>query len=146
MSDKHQPEVYSADVQEMMEKIPGWIIRWGLTLFFSIFIILIAGSFFFRSADIVSAPIIITTINPPATLMSKVGGKIENILVKESAITQPDELIAIIENPANTQDVLQLNENIKMLSGKTDWDNVVQSNVFTQNFVLGEIQDRKSVV
>lgn len=54
---------------------PTWILRWGITIFFVFLLLVISVSGFIRYPDIVPATVEITTINPPANLISKVNGK-----------------------------------------------------------------------
>lgn len=57
-------ELRSEEVQEVMNHIPSWILRWGITVLFSIVIILLMGSFLFRYPDIIEAEVTISTQNP----------------------------------------------------------------------------------
>ena len=39
--------IYSDEVQEIMGRIPGWVVRWGISVIFSIFVILLGVAYFF---------------------------------------------------------------------------------------------------
>ena len=41
--------IYSDEVQEIMGRIPGWVVRWGLSVIFSIFIVLLGVTYFFKA-------------------------------------------------------------------------------------------------
>lgn len=101
-------ELRSEEVQEILTRVPHWMIRWG-----SIVILLILLSLFFVSwlvkyPDVISTEIIITTNIPPEKLVAKTSGKIEAILVNDKAIVLEDTPMAIIQNAANYRDVFLL--------------------------------------
>lgn len=108
MSDNKAIELRSEEVQEILTRVPHWMIRWG-----SIVILLILCSLFFVSwmlkyPDIISTPIVITTNIPPEKLVAKMPGKIEAILVKDRANISKNTPLAIIENSANYKDIFLL--------------------------------------
>jgi hypothetical protein len=43
-----QIEIRSREMQEVMGKVPGWIVRYGISLFFIVIVILLVGSYFFK--------------------------------------------------------------------------------------------------
>jgi uncharacterized membrane protein len=64
-------EAYSEEVQEIMGHVPGWIVRWGITVFFLIFMMIVIGSYFFKYPLVVSTQFVLTTINPPVPIICK---------------------------------------------------------------------------
>src|SRR5210317_163546 len=98
MSKKHNIEIHNEEVREVMKEIPGSIIRWGLTIIFLIFASIIIGSYFFQFKEIVSAPLVITTSNPPAPIISKASGRIRHWFVSDGQIVETEDNIALIKN------------------------------------------------
>ena len=41
-------QTHSEEVQDIMSHIPNSVIRWGLTVIFLVFALLVIGSYFFR--------------------------------------------------------------------------------------------------
>jgi len=72
-------EAHSEEVQDIMSFIPNHVIRWGLTVIFILFAMLVVGSYYFKSPEIIRAPMILTTKNPPVSLISKSTGKIDRL-------------------------------------------------------------------
>jgi len=140
MAKRRTEESYSEAVRELMGHIPGWLIRWGLGLFFVIILILVTGSFFFHSKDVVDAPVVLTTINPPANLKSKSSGKIDSIFVYDGELVQQGSIVAIIENQASSNDVIRLRDSIEMFRPDHGWDELFDNSLFAENLDLGEIQ------
>jgi multidrug resistance efflux pump len=101
-------ELRSEEVQEILTRVPHWMIRWG-----SVVVLLIVLSLFFVSwlvkyPDVITTQIVITTNTPPEKLVAKVSGKIEAILVKDKATVYENTPLAVIENSANYKDVFLL--------------------------------------
>ena len=102
------PELRSEEVQEIMGQIPPWILRHGITMLFIIIMVLFAGSWFYKYPDIIEAPLVVTSFNPPVQVNARVNGKITQLLVTDKQQVSASDYLAVIENPANTPDVSQL--------------------------------------
>src|SRR5690606_24432047 len=71
-------------------------------------IILMALSWLIKYPDIITAPITITTQIPPEKLVAKNSGRIEKIFVKDRSVVSKNTPLAVIENPADYNDVFLL--------------------------------------
>jgi multidrug resistance efflux pump len=103
-------ELRSEEVQEILTRVPHWLIRFGSLLVLVILLMLFFVSWLIKYPDIVSTQIIITTSIPPQKLVAKTSGKIEAILIKDKTTITRNTPIAIIENTANYKDVFELKE------------------------------------
>ena len=108
MPDNTEIELRSEEVQEILTRVPHWMIRWG-----SVVVLLIVLSLFFVSwlvkyPDVITTQIVITTNTPPEKLVAKMSGKIEAILVVDKAAVYKNSPLAVIENSANYKDVFLL--------------------------------------
>jgi multidrug resistance efflux pump len=101
-------ELRSEEVQDILTKVPHWMIRWGTVLIFVILFMLFFVSWFVKYPDVVKAEIVITTNIPPEKIVSKSSGRIEAILVKDKTKVFKNSALAIIENTANYRDVFLL--------------------------------------
>lgn len=139
MPKKHNIEIYNEEVREIMKEIPGSLIRWGLTVIFLIFVSIVAGSYFFTFKEIISAPLVITTTNPPAPLISKTSGRIARWFVSDGQIVNRDDNVALIENTASLDDIFRLEDILNEL------DSSGTSGIMTfellENLLLGELQE-----
>ena len=77
-------ELRSEEVQDILGRVPSWIVRWGTIVILVIVGILLAGGWLFRYPDIKSAGIEVTTEHPPYTLMARSTGKIEKLFVTDT--------------------------------------------------------------
>jgi len=118
MEEENKIELRSTEVQEILSRPPKWMVRWGITIIFLVILIVIVGSWFFKYPDIISAKIVLTTENPPAPIVAKASGKIQNLFVKEQQYVEKDQVLAIIENPAEYKDVLYIKEKLELFGEK----------------------------
>lgn len=100
--------LYSEEAQDILGKLPSWIVRWGMTLIFVIFFGIILGCCFIKYPQVVTAPVSITTINPPADLVAKSTGRIDTLFFKEGDLLRENDVVAIIYNTANYADIQQV--------------------------------------
>lgn len=130
----------SEEITEIMGIPPKWIIRWGITIIFIVIAGVFIGSAFFQYPDIVTAPVVITSENPPSIIISKVTGRITDILFAESSMVKRGDTIAVIENPAKLKDVESLSRIIQGFNpqGK-DSDSLIESK-HLDKLTLGDIQ------
>ncbi|TXD49769.1 HlyD family secretion protein [Polaribacter sp. IC073] len=101
-------ELRSEEVQEILTKVPNWMIRWGNTLFLLLIVMLLALSWFVKYPDIITSEAIITTKIPPEKEYASITGKIDTIFVKDGEKSYKNQALAIIENTANYTDVFFL--------------------------------------
>jgi len=134
-------DIRSDEITEILGTPPKWIVRWGISVVFIVVTVIIVGSAFFRYPDIVTAQAIITTENPPSTVIAKSNGKPAVILKKEGIMVQKGDTLGVIENAANHNDVFILGQLVAILqsSSTQQCDSILQE-FNQQNRVLGEIQ------
>lgn len=101
-------ELRSEEVQEIMNGIPPWILRWGISLLLSIVLLLLIGSWFFKYPDVIKADITVTSQEPPASVIARSTGKIDQIFVENGNKVISGEPLGVVQNPANTSDMLLL--------------------------------------
>ena len=101
-------ELRSEEFQEVLSNIPPWILRWGITVLASIIVILLVGSAFFKYPDVLSSQVVLTGSTPPAVIVAKVSGKLKELYVTDNQEVKTGDYLAVIENPAKTEDVLNL--------------------------------------
>jgi multidrug resistance efflux pump len=108
MPDEKEIELRSEEVQEILTRVPHWMIRWGSVVVLIILVSLFFVSWLIKYPDIVTTQIVITTNIPPEKLIAKVPGKIEAIMVNDKTTVSKNTPLAVIENSANYKDVFLL--------------------------------------
>jgi multidrug resistance efflux pump len=101
-------ELRSEDLQEVLKKVPHWMIRWGNVLFLSLILLVLIISWFVKYPDIILSEVIVTTQIPPQKEYAKLTGKITAILVKDNQIVKKNQLLAVLESTANYKDMYTL--------------------------------------
>jgi multidrug resistance efflux pump len=110
MEEKPNNIIYSDSVSEIMGHPPGKILKWGNAIILIVFSIFILFLWLIKYPDIIPAPIEITTLNPPVTLVSKLTGRIKNLYVKDKDRTNSGQLIAVMETAASIEDMNKLKQ------------------------------------
>ncbi|UGS21805.1 HlyD family secretion protein [Flavobacterium cyclinae] len=108
MPNHNEIELRSEEVQDILTKIPHWIIRWGSLVVLIILLFLFLVSWMVKYPDIITTEITITTQIPPEKLVAKTSGKIQAILISDKAKVNENTPLAVIENAANYKDVFLL--------------------------------------
>lgn len=103
-------ELRSEEVQEVMNKVPPAILRYGIGLMTVIVLVLLIGSALFHYPEKIEAELTLTTKNPPVYIKSRQGGRIENLYIKNGAQVKRGDVLAVIENTAKTEDMLRLRQ------------------------------------
>lgn len=134
-------ELRSHEVQEIMGYIPHWIIRWGISVLFMVIILVLAGSYFFKYPDIIASTVVLTTENPPVSLMARTSGKIEALFVQDNQKVNKEDHIAILENATNYKDLFELHAELEKLKDfLNSMDSPLPQLEFRQDYSLGELQ------
>ena len=101
-------ELRSEELQEVLGRVPPWILRWGITLLAAIAVLLVAGSIVFKYPDVITARATLTGAVPPAAIVAKAGGRIDSLCVCDRQQVAAGEFLAVIDNPAAVEDVMRL--------------------------------------
>lgn len=130
-------ELRSEEVQEILTKPPQWLIRWGISLIFVFTLIIISLSFLIRYPDLVTAKVLVTTIQPIEKVNARYTGQIDQIFVKDQEHVVRDQILGVLRNTANYKDVL-------FLKSVIDTFNIHREAKFfpfdkTSKLVLGEV-------
>ena len=119
----NQERQYNEETSEILGKVPSWIVRWGLAVIFVIFMGLILGSYLMKYPQILTAPIVLTTANPPADLLTKSSGRIDTIFVNDGHTTSMDQVVAMLQNSAVFEDVIKVRDMVGSfeVDGDNEW-------------------------
>jgi hypothetical protein len=145
-------------VQELICNKPGFLIRWGVTIFLFILIGIITATWFIQYPDVVTAKAKLISLNAPKAIISKSDGQLIMLFPKEGDAIKKDAVIGYMESIANPQTVLQLsaildsfqnaikknnNESVfdffetKLIASRSELGELQQSHqAFVQSFVL----------
>lgn len=131
----------SEELNELLGKMPGWVVRWGSVMVFFIFIIIVTASFVIKYPDSLSGTITITCDQPPVNLVARTNGRI-NLFSKDGAGVNEGDFIAVIENTTSEKEVTELRQNMELYERISDNPmSLIGEKIDLPNSVnLGEIQ------
>lgn len=142
MPNEKEIELRSEEVQEILTRIPNWMIQWGTSVVSGVIVLLLFSTWFIQYPDIIVAPIVITTNIPPEKMLARTSGKIEVILVQDKAVVSENTPLAIIHNTADYQEVLSLSQTLdSLIKGKGAVENISFKKIISKfkSANLGEI-------
>lgn len=137
-------ELQRNEVEDMLGRVPGWITRNGMILFVILLALLLFGSWVFRYPDIKRARIVVTSVNPPADLKARTSGKIVRLFVVNNEQVSNGDVLAMMENPAAYDDVVQLKNSLVFLDS-ISIEEITDDLSELKNVKLGTIQSHYSV-
>ncbi|WP_298903694.1 HlyD family efflux transporter periplasmic adaptor subunit [uncultured Psychroserpens sp.] len=105
-------ELRSEQIQELLSAVPNWMIRYGNILILGLIIMLLMLSWFIKYPDVISSEAQITTKLPPQKKYALVTGKLDSILVNDSASVKKGMILSVIENTANFEHIQLLKSTI----------------------------------
>lgn len=138
MKEGKEIELRSEEVQEVMGQIPAWIVRWGITLLFIVVLALLVGSYFFKYPDVITTEMTLTSRHPVAQIVARTSGKISKLYVTDGEKVKTGALLAIVQNPASTEDAYRLKD--ILLEHQAEPDRLSELLSGKAEFVLGEMQ------
>lgn len=131
-------ELRSEEVQEIMGTPPAWIVRWGITIILLVVFVLLTGSFFYKYPDLIDARVTILSENPPVQVVARADGKLVNIFIADKQRVSANQLLGIIENPANFDDVYQLAEELDSIKNYFEQPILFNNLAFVKEYSLGQ--------
>ncbi len=104
------------EVDQILARPPGWLLQWGISIVFLAVLIFGVLAWLIKYPDEIAARVYILSESPPIRVMARANGKLANLFIENDDRVSKDELIGVIESPANFEDVLLLSEELENLS------------------------------
>ena len=121
MEDKRQEiELRSEEFNEVLSTVPAWIIRWGITMTACVVLMLLVGSAVFKYPEIISSTVTLTGTTPVSAVVARSSGKLQELYVENNQKVKANALLAVIENPAKTEDIIRLKELLQQAESNLD--------------------------
>lgn len=141
MEEEHdiELELKTEEVNELLTAVPSWIVRWGVSIIFALMVLVLVFSFFIKYPDTLPASVTITTTNPPITLVAKTSGKIIRLPVKNNQIVRKNDVLMVIENPANYKHVLAVSALLDTFQTNLKLKRPIPEMVLYDSLQLGDV-------
>jgi len=130
---------HSEPVQEIMGTIPSWITRWGVTIIFSILVLILVGCCVIRYPETVVGKVELVSSNPPADLVARQSGLIDSLFVRNGYRVGTGGMVAVITSSAVLDNVLEVEAFLKS-GGCRSIETAIESEIFTHDLQLGVMQ------
>jgi multidrug efflux pump subunit AcrA (membrane-fusion protein) len=138
-------QIRSEEIQDIMERSPGWMMRCGITLFFAFICLLLAMSWFIQYPDVIQTSITITSQNPPVNLVAQSSGKVNRLFVRDKEKVDSNQILALIENPADFIQIQSLERELGSITATLQKKELSSLKSTLPVYQLGEVQGAYSV-
>jgi len=136
LTDTYLAEIRSEEVQEIVNRVPSWIVRWGTMLIFIVFLVALFISWFVKYPDVLKAEALITTTPVPVNLVARVAGRLK-LLKGDKETVKEGDIIACIDGNVSLNDL----QNLESILGN---DLMEIKPASFQKLNVGEIQNSLS--
>lgn len=136
---KQRTYFHSDEADDILGKMPPWIIRRGIGVIFLVFLGILAGCYFIRYPQLVKAPIVITTLEPPADLVFPAAGRIGTLFAGDGDTVSAGAPVALLCDAADYRAVCEVESLLRRDSAK----GTVSPDGYGwtgREYVLGELQ------
>ncbi|KFF27659.1 HlyD family secretion protein [Chryseobacterium vrystaatense] len=130
-------ELRSESVQDILTQPPHWMIRWGNSVILIILLLILVMSYIIKYPEFVSAPVMVTSQNPPEKIEARMSSKIEKIFIKDHQEVKKNDVLMVMQSTANYKDVLELKKLVDSSSPQQLRNFPIAQ---TSRFKLGELQ------
>lgn len=125
-------------IEEIVGREPSWIVNSGITLISIIFLALLILTWFIRYPDTIRSQIVITTLQPPVEIVSKVSGQILQLYVGNNEKVNKGQALFLLDSSVEYQDLVSLEAELSTLKIALDSSSPIVEEL--NNYRLGELQ------
>lgn len=140
---RHITTEHSEEAQQILGRIPSWIVRWGVTVIFAVFALILIGCCIIKYPERVTATVTITTGNSPVDVVAGGGGNLERILVSSGDSVSAGGILGVIRSSARWEDVLEVERRLKETAGMPP-DSLASQDWVYADWGMGDIQSEWS--
>lgn len=139
MPQDRENNYHSEEAQEILGHIPPWTIRWGITVIFSIFAIIILGCCVIKYPERVNGTVVIRTLNAPVDVVFRSGGNLEIISVSNGDVVKKNDILGVINTGADYKDILSADSCLLDFARHQLADAVYNDSIYG-NYQMGNLQ------
>ncbi len=139
-------ELHSEEIKDIIGRSPSWVIFRGNVCIAIIILLLLISAWVIKYPDIISAPVIISSYDPPIKIIAQSNGKILHFYANDGDHVGINKIVAVVDNPANTNDILELKNLVESIDTTIDIGNKIREIKLPQVVQLGEMQSDYAVL
>jgi len=95
-------ERHTEDIQEIITKVPSWILRWGIMVFFGILLMIVAISAFVRYPDTVKGVLKLQSTGISVPVVATAPGVLSKVFVKQGTAVKRGQPLAEVQGNTTT--------------------------------------------
>lgn len=135
-------QLHSEELQDVVGRPPGGIVRWGTSVIAIVVAILLAVSILVKYADVLAGPFVLSASNAPKSVIAHTDGKLQTLSAKENDTVQQGQIMAYMESNASHEEVIKLSNDLQRLWEKIQRDKWEDIALFSRAGYqhLGELQ------
>jgi HlyD family secretion protein len=131
---------HTEEINDIIGRTPSGILFRANIVIIGIILLLLIGAWFISYPDVISAPLTISSYDPPVKLLAQANGRISKLYSADADSVPAGATIAVIDNGALPGDVF----NLKNITGVIDTTAYLEKIIFDHplpvNCQLGEMQ------
>lgn len=129
------------ELQALLGKPPGRLLHYGITIVGIGVCVLIAVGWLVKYPDVVPARIQLRTQVPPIEVYAESAGKLREFRVKDNVQVEEGDIIAVLDDPANWEDVEAIDNFLNALEGDLYSRSKLNDLEVPRNLELGDLQN-----
>jgi multidrug efflux pump subunit AcrA (membrane-fusion protein) len=98
--DQEVEQRHTEDMQDIIGTPPSWLIRWGITVFFAVLVLIAVLSELITYPDLVKTQLKINSFDLPHPVVLKAPGKLVKLMVKNNMEVKKGQELAFVETPS----------------------------------------------
>ena len=98
----------SGGMGAIMSQPPSWLVRWGITVFFGVLLLLLAVSWWVRYPELIKGNLRIVADNTPKSVVARSEGRLMGLFVKDGQWVRQGQQLAQMETTAQPNEVATL--------------------------------------
>tara|TARA_Y100000589_G_C27179637_1_gene640199 strand:- start:151 stop:1446 length:1296 start_codon:yes stop_codon:yes gene_type:complete len=131
----------SEEFQEIIGQAPAKIIRWGISVFFAIVVLILIVCSFVPYPDSLNGEITLITENPPVEIVAKSATEISYLKVKNNQKVKRGEFLGMLKNSASLEDIKYLKNQIQTEYYTWSKSKCEELDFSSKNLKLGSVTD-----
>ena len=96
--DKRDIRLRSAAIQELMGRVPHWMVRWGNSLILILVVGVLVISYVIKYPNSITAKVLVTTANPTQNMYAPITGDFAEVHVKDGQMVEENTLLTTLTN------------------------------------------------
>ncbi len=130
------------NINYLLNRRLSFMLRYGMTFLFILGIVVLASLYFIKAPDTLEGKFVLSSSNPPKSLVAKVNGRIVKKMVSDESNVIQGDVLLVLESVADVNEISQLDNLLQIIQSLIDSNYLDTLNYIgtTSLLRLGEIQ------